>query len=103
MGVDYSGEGWWSDFCSWCDKYLKNDDGTYSLYDNKRFNRHTNFREQLFVYEPVSTSTKTSIFSGSLGDLVKVARGEKISELENTYGVGGELYYYYWRMGRSAW
>ena len=46
---------WFSDAKKWCDKHLKNGDGTYSFSDNHRGKVHPPiFHEQFLSYDPVS-------------------------------------------------
>ena len=75
MFVDYNGnswnsfwngvKNWWNETKEWCNKYLLNDDGSYSLHDSDRFEDKTSFHDQLLVVTPSGPSL--DLEEGNLG------------------------------------
>jgi len=71
--VDYTGESWedikkwWEDTKAWLRRYCKNNDGTYSLYDNTRANPKNPYREQFISVSVNSPEYKYDIKNFSEG------------------------------------
>ena len=70
MRIDISGFTW-REFV----EEFKNYDGTYSLYDNKRFQRNAKFHEQLFVFNPIAPSNELTTMTFSVGGSFTVITG----------------------------
>ena len=49
-------ECWFEDVQDFLNRYALNEDGTYSLHDNRRSNKDTVFHEQIFVFNPSGPS-----------------------------------------------